>query len=122
MSITAGEHLIDRTIGLKYPKARPRVLDRIEQKEALGKIERACRKAVDLRDGRRCRYPLCGVKSQHKHHLVKRSQGGKWQPSNVINLCAFHHALIHAGTIGVSGTAEQLVWSGKKLYERKVRA
>ena len=88
------------------PKHRPRVLDRMEQKRELAKQERACRAAVKKRDKGRCVVPGCKKKSAHLHHLVFRSQGGKWQPSNIVSLCVEHHQFVHARLLTITGNAD----------------
>ena len=49
------------------------------------------------RDGNRCAYPACGwPQNLHVHHRVRRSQGGRDEPPNLITLCARHHQWVHA--------------------------
>lgn len=38
---------------------------------------------------------VCGYPLVHLHHLVPRSKGGTDDPSNLIDLCPNHHALVH---------------------------
>ena len=54
--------------GLAYPKARARVLDRIDRKRELLKQERDCRRAVKSRDKGKCR--VCQKPSQHMKPAV----------------------------------------------------
>lgn len=122
MSITARElrahfsrlpTLADRP-RMAVPKHQPRVLDRIEQKQALAKQERECRKAVKARDKGRCVVPACKKASVNLHHITFRSQGGKWVTSNVASLCVFHHQLVHARLLTIAGDADrQLTFTGK---------
>ncbi len=88
--------MIDYT-GFVFGKGTPRVLDRIEKKQALGKAERACRKAVQARDRGHCRIPACRRKAVHLHHLIYRAHGGTWQPDNIVSLCVPCHQLVHGG-------------------------
>jgi 5-methylcytosine-specific restriction endonuclease McrA len=75
------------------------------------------------RDNYQCRYPGCtGRKQLHVHHVVFRSHFGnkreidKHHPSNLVTVCAFHHRMIHAAAIGVSGRApHELDWRPPKL-------
>lgn len=60
-----------------------------------GDIPRDTRAAVLERDQHRCRY--CGTtQNLHLHHINYRSQGIDHSESNLITLCADHHALVHA--------------------------
>lgn len=72
-----------------------------------------CR-AVDARDGMRCR--VCGhalFTGAHHHHIVPRSLGGKDTTANLIRIDADCHAAIHAHTLTVTGNAD-----GHLLIER----
>jgi hypothetical protein len=40
--------------------------------------------------------PDCVGRGQHLHHVVRRSQGGADDASNLLDLCAADHSLIHA--------------------------
>ena len=88
------------------PKPTPRIVDRIQRKRDWEAQERACRKAVRLRDQSRCRFPDCRKSSVHAHHLIYRSHGGGWQTRNILSLCVTHHQLVHAGVLRVSGNAD----------------
>ena len=47
--------------------------------------EATCRKLVSARSGGVCE--RCGaIRAAGKHHRVKRSQGGRWTPSNIVDL------------------------------------
>jgi hypothetical protein len=89
-----------------FAKGIPRVLDRIEKKRDLAAQERACRLAVSKRDKGRCVVPGCREASQHLHHILFRSRGGKWRSGNVCSLCITHHQMLHAGLIQISGDAD----------------
>lgn len=77
------------------------------------------------RDAYRCQYPDCrGRKELHVHHIVFRSHSGKKgrarsnSPQNLVTVCVFHHRMIHAGTIGVTGQAPSgLEWRRPKIME-----
>lgn len=71
------------------------------------------------RDGRRCQFPGCSMRSRlGLHHIIFRSQGGKHVPENLVVLCDCHHTLIHLHKCGVEGTApDQLTWNGPFLSE-----
>lgn len=101
------------------PKGRPRILDRIEQKRDLEKRERDCRKDVKKRDKGRCVIPGCREASQHMHHIVYRSRGGKWRSGNIASLCVTHHQLVHSGLIQIAGDADvHLTITGDMKYLR----
>ena len=85
----------------------------------------AIHKAVLERDGYLCKYPGCRVRyGLHVHHLEHRSKFGnkKWwemnDPSNLLTICWFHHRMLHAGLIGLSGKAPvELDWRRPKVME-----
>ena len=85
----------------------------------------AIHKAVLERDGYLCQYPGCRVRyGLHVHHLEYRSKFGnkKWwemnDPSNLLTICWFHHRMLHAGLIGLSGKAPvELEWRRPKVME-----
>lgn len=53
------------------------------------------RAAVRERDRGRCRF--CGTRTDlHSHHIAYRSEGVDHSVSNLITLCARHHALVHS--------------------------
>jgi HNH endonuclease len=80
-------------------------------------FDREFRQLVLDRDEWKCSYPGCnGRRELHVHHIVFRSQGGQNAPWNCTVLCAFHHALLHAGQISVKGRApHELDWTPPKL-------
>lgn len=92
--------------GVPAPKGRPRVLDRVEQKRALEKQERDCRRVVDARDHRQCFFPTCRAFAGHKHHIQPRSLGGRWQTFNILSACQAHHRWFKAGLIRVCGNPD----------------
>lgn len=92
-----------------------RVDDAREREKAEAAQERACQKAVDLRDKRTCR--ACQRKSDpdavgltkrgHRHHIVYRSAGGEDIPSNVVTLCHVCHDDEHVKrTLDIDGDAD----------------
>ena len=60
----------------------------------------ASKKLVNERDGGLC--VVCGREAEAVHHRQVRGQGGSSDPdrnyglANLISLCAFHHAEVHA--------------------------
>lgn len=60
-------------------------------------IPRWVRRAVHARD-QGCRFPGCGERAfVDAHHVRHWSRGGPSTPSNVVELCWFHHRLVHEG-------------------------
>ena len=78
---------------------REKRLDKAQQ-------ERTCREAVKRRDKGKCVVPGCKERSDHLHHIVYRSRGGKWRSENIASLCASHHAMVHLGKIQIAGNAD----------------
>jgi hypothetical protein len=55
--------------------------------------ERVCRPIVRERSGGICE--ICGaLRASEQHHRRNRSQGGQWQPSNILDLCSADHKFI----------------------------
>lgn len=102
-----------RTCALPKPELRRAAKKRKAKLDA--RDERACREIVRARDHGHCRIPNCRERSEHLHHLVYRSKsrGLRWDPRNLVSLCADHHALVHAGVITITGNAdEEIVITG----------
>ena len=106
--------MIDYSI-LPLSKGTPRVLDRIERKRQMEKQERDCRRAVKARDKGRCVIPGCKDAAKHAHHIVYRSQGGKWQSANIVSLCPSHHLMVHAALIEITGNADKKLKITRKV-------
>src|SRR5688572_4037271 len=63
-------------------------------------IPPALRRAVLLRDQRRCQVPGCSNTTwRDLHHLELRSEGGAHSLDNIICLCGAHHRAAHRGVI-----------------------
>lgn len=57
--------------------------------------EKKCRQIVSERSDDQCE--MCGNPGPlEKAHRIARSQGGRWDPSNVLDLCHFCHHGNHA--------------------------
>ena len=73
------------------------------------KADKLVYRAVDARDGLRCR--ICGEWAGldiHRHHLVYRSAGGLTTTANVLSLCPTCHVVgIHGGRLKASGDADE---------------
>ncbi len=53
------------------------------------------REEIRTRDGQRC--AKCGSpRDLHVHHRIRRSQGGRDEPQNLVTLCQIHHSWVHA--------------------------
>ena len=60
-------------------------------------IPASTRRAVHARD-RGCRFPGCGGRVfTHVHHIRHRAHRGGNELSNLVELCWFHHRLVHEG-------------------------
>ncbi|MEO8185135.1 MAG: HNH endonuclease signature motif containing protein [Deltaproteobacteria bacterium] len=70
-------------------------------------IPPALRRAVVLRDQRRCQVPGCqNTRWLDLHHLELRSEGGRHSLDNVICLCGSHHRAAHRGQIVLERTPD----------------
>lgn len=95
-----------------FPKPRPKIFDKRDQQRERERITREVYALVAERDRRQCR--CCGRKGSyeasgsdkalHRHHLVYRSRGGVETSENLISLCRWCHALIHAKQLWPLGT------------------
>jgi hypothetical protein len=64
----------------------------------------ALRRAVLLRDQRRCTVPGCrNAAFLDVHHLELRSEGGSNQADNLTTLCGAHHRAAHRGRLLIDG-------------------
>jgi 5-methylcytosine-specific restriction endonuclease McrA len=103
---------------IAVPKVRPGQLSRLQAKQQRRTQEaleiRMCYRAVDERDGGRCR--VCKKRGHpqattlldrlHRHHLIYRSRGGTHEPENVVTVCASCHDAMHVdGTLRLEGDA-----------------
>jgi hypothetical protein len=69
----------------------------IEASDKQSSITWRARRVVHARD-RGCRFPGCGAQTfVDVHHVQFRSRGGSADPDNLIELCWFHHRLVHEG-------------------------
>jgi hypothetical protein len=58
-------------------------------------IPPALRRALESRDGG-CRFPGCTSRRRvHAHHIEHWAHGGETKLSNLLQLCPFHHRLVH---------------------------
>jgi 5-methylcytosine-specific restriction endonuclease McrA len=93
------------------PKPEPRATTKARRQRQQAKADRAVYAAVTARDGTCCRvckvHLMFGFASLlRRHHIVYPSKGGKTTTSNVVTVCPFCHADIHAGRIRLSGDAD----------------
>jgi len=66
---------------------------------------------IYLRDGYRCRSPVCSRQDVTPHHLRFRSQGGGDEAANVAAVCSWCHLFgIHGGCLRAQGTADHIRW------------
>ena len=63
-------------------------------------IAPALRRAVLMRDQRRCRAPGCTHATfVDVHHIQPRAEGGRNEASNLLTLCGAHHRAVHRGEL-----------------------
>lgn len=66
-------------------------------------ISPAMRKALELRDAGRCRFPGCDHQRHlQAHHIEHWGQGGPTQLDNLVTLCTAHHRMLHEGGYSMS--------------------
>ncbi len=92
--------------GFKFAKGEPRIVSKMAKATLKRQTERACRKAVDRRDSRRCAVPRCRKFASEKHHILPRSRGGVWLSDNIISLCTKHHQWLTAGLLRTTGNPD----------------
>lgn len=84
------------------PKGRPSCFDKRDQSREKLNLQRSVYAAVSSRDDHRCR--CCARReSLHHHHLVFRSRQGADSTENVLLLCRYCHALLHARQLWILG-------------------
>lgn len=59
-------------------------------------IPSTVRRQVRLRSRGVCEFGACHARAVHLHHKRRRSQGGEDTAANLADLCAEHHAWVHA--------------------------
>ena len=70
-------------------------------------IPPAIRRALRARDGG-CRFPGCTARHfVEGHHVEHWADGGTTGLGNLVQLCRFHHRLVHEGGFGVQVTGDQ---------------
>ena len=86
-------------------------------------IPRWLRRRILRRDGGCCRFPGCGRRVRHIHHLRHWANGGPTDANNLVGLCWHHHRLVHEGGWEIDGNPElgDLVFTsplGRRLRSR----
>ena len=82
-----------------------RILERDGRPLSVGRRKRiisaAMRRALRSRDDG-CRFPGCTHRRfLHAHHIQHWARGGATSLDNLVQLCSFHHRLVHEGGFGV---------------------
>lgn len=76
-------------------------------------IPASVRRAVNARD-QGCRFPACGERRFiDVHHVRHRAHGGTNEMGNLLQLCWFHHRLVHEGGWGLRLDAAGAVFATK---------
>jgi len=66
-------------------------------------VPAAMRRALDVRDEGRCRFPGCENRRWvDAHHIVHWAHGGETKLENLVLLCGHHHRLVHEGGFGLA--------------------
>lgn len=69
-------------------------------------IPPALRRALRRRDGG-CRFPGCThTRHLHAHHIEHWARGGSTEIGNLVQLCSYHHRLVHEGGYGIEVGAD----------------
>ena len=77
------------------------------------RISPALRRVLKARDGG-CRFPGCNAhRHLQAHHIVHWARGGETSPNNLVQLCSFHHRLVHEG-----GFTVQRMPDGELAFKR----
>ena len=103
-----------------YPIPKPRKHKKRKRGVSPTKLKKIYAEVLE-RDNYTCQNPYCehGQPIDPPHHIVKRSQGGKDEPENLITLCHPCHDKIHArGTLDIKGVYPDLEFISKK-YNKK---
>ena len=79
-----------RAAAMKRAKAMTRTIVKKNRAKVTAE-ERNARKIVRQRSQDHCEIGL-GCIATEVHHRMNRSQGGSWNPSNLLHLCASHHS------------------------------
>jgi Domain of unknown function (DUF222)/HNH endonuclease len=82
-----------------------RILERDGRPLSVGRKTRSVppslRRALQSRD-RICRFPgCCQRRFLHAHHIDHWARGGRTELANLVQLCAYHHRLVHEGGYGL---------------------
>lgn len=81
---------------------------RAKRRRASEAVKRDVYALVDARDRYVCRATGTYVGDGHgqRHHIVRRSQGGKHTTANIVTLKDLIHHRIHAGHLVITGNAD----------------
>lgn len=82
-----------------------RVIERDGRPLSVGRRTRSIppplRRALNCRDGG-CRFPGCAqTRRVDAHHIQHWAHGGRTELDNLVQLCRYHHRLLHEGGFGV---------------------
>ena len=75
-------------------------------------ISPALRRAMRVRDGGGCVFPGCGqIQHVDAHHIEHWADGGRTDLHNLVQLCRYHHRLVHEGGYGMCHGPRGLVFT-----------
>lgn len=93
--------------------AMVRIVEQDGQPLSVGRRTRAIppalRRALRSREGGGCAYPGCDHRRfLHAHHIQHWARGGRTELSNLVQLCSYHHRLVHEGGFHVEREGESV--------------
>jgi 5-methylcytosine-specific restriction endonuclease McrA len=98
----ASQHDAHVDASQSFRTSRPEAAARVSP-HAHQTVPPARRRAVLLRDQRRCQVPGCtNTRWLDVHHLELRSEGGRHSLANLTCLCSTHHRAAHRGKISLA--------------------
>lgn len=62
----------------------------------MSQIEKKTRNQLIREAGGKCSFPGCSSTNVQIHHVIKKSQMGTNEPTNLLVLCYDHHEMAHA--------------------------
>jgi hypothetical protein len=80
------------------------------------RIPPALRRALQSRDGG-CRFPGCTARGGvDAHHIQHWARGGATDLENLVQICRYHHRLLHEGGFGLERRGDSLIFTTPQGY------